>query len=251
MAWNWGDNTAPGAGVATTHTYTQAGTYTITMSSADNVGNANQATQTITVTTPPPAGGGTPGGGTPGSGTPGGGTATGGGGTVTPPPTASEIAKQVGVSGGAGATQTTSAGALDVLTARKLKITKKLKALPLALTAETAGRATFALIRSGRIAARSGLNITKPGSLGFRLKLPKSMKAGRYSLKISFTPTGASKASLKTIAVTFVKPAKKKARKAVAGGAGRVAGAGPARIPDGTVPAGRRRAAAAGGVSVR
>jgi hypothetical protein len=172
---------------------------------------------------------------------------------VTPAPTASEIAKQAGVTGGAGATQTTSAGALDVLTAKKLVLTKKLKALPLALTADTAGRATFALIRSGRIAAKAGLNITKPGSLGFRLKLPKSLKAGRYSLKISFTPTGASKASIKTIKVTFVK---KKAKKASAArgrhSAARVTAAGPARVPDGTVPPALRRAAAqSGGISAR
>ena len=242
--WTWGDNTANGSGLATTHTYTQAGTYTITLSSGDNVGNPGQATQTITVTPPPP----------PGSGPAGGGTSTGGGGTVTPAPTASQIAQQVGVKGGAGATQTTSAGALDVLTAKKLVLSKKLKALPLALTADTAGRATFALIRSGRIAAKAGLTITKPGSLGFRLKLPRSLKAGRYSLKISFTPTGASKASIKTIKVTFVK--KKKAKKASAAharhSAARVTGAGQARIPDGTVPSGLRRAASqSNGISVR
>jgi PKD repeat protein len=244
VGWTWGDNTANGSGIATTHTYTQAGTYTITMSTGDNVGNAAQATKTITVATPPP----------PGSGPPGGGTSTGGGGTVTPPPTAAQIAQQVGVSGGAGATQTTSAGGLDVLTAKKLTLSKRLKALPLALTADTAGRATFALIRSGRIVARAGLTITKPGSLGFRLKLPKSLKAGRYRLKISFTPTGASTASIKTITVTFVR--KKKAKKASVAGvydpAAHVTGAGPARIPDGTVPAGLRRAAARShGISVR
>ena len=246
VTWTWGDNTAAGAGLATTHTYTQAGTYTITMSSSDNVGNANQATRTITVTTPPPAGGGTPGSGVPGGGT------TGTGGTITPPPTASQIAKQVGVSGGAGATQTTSAGSLDVLTARRLRITKKLKALPLALTAQTAGRATFALVRSGRIVAKAALNVTKPGSLGFRLKLPRSLKAGRYSLKISFTPAGAARASIKTISVTFIKKQAKRARTASGGGAARVSVAGPARVPDGTVPAGLRRdAARSRGISVR
>jgi PKD repeat protein len=243
VAWAWGDNTPNGSGLSTTHTYTQAGTYTITMATGDNVGNPGQATQTITVSPPPPPGGGAPGGGT-----------ASGSGTVTPPPTASEIAKQAGVTGGAGATQTTSAGALDVLTAKKLKLSKRLKALPLALTADSAGRATFALIRSGRIAARAALKITKPGSLGFRLKLPKKLKAGRYSLKISFKPTGASKASVKTIKVTFIKATKKKAKSATAARAARdsaakVAGAGPARIPDGTLPAALRRAS--GGISVR
>jgi hypothetical protein len=244
VAWTWGDNTANGSGLAATHTFTQAGTYTMTMATGDNVGNPGQATRTITVSPPPPPGGGAPGGGT-----------ASGSGTVTPPPTAAQIAKQVGVTGGAGATQTTSAGALDVLTARKLKLSKRLKALPLALTADSAGRATFALIRSGRIAARAALKITKPGSLGFRLKLPKKLKAGRYSLKISFKPTGASKASVKTIKVTFIKATKKKkakratAARAARGSAAKVAGAGPARIPDGTVPPALRRAS--GGISVR
>jgi PKD repeat protein len=244
VAWTWGDNTANGSGMATTHTFTQAGTYTITMATGDNAGNAGQATQTITVSPPPP----------PGAGAPGGGTSTGGGGTVTPPPTANQIAQQSGVPGGAGATQTTSAGGLDVLTAKKLKLSKRLKALPLALTAESAGRATFALVRAGRIVAKAGLNVTKPGSLGFRLKLPKKLKAGRYRLKISFTPAGAAKASVKTISVTFIKAAKKKKKAATAragGSAAKVTGAGPARIPDGTVPEALRRAAGRGGVSVR
>jgi hypothetical protein len=245
VTWTFGDNTANGSGIATTHTYTQAGTYTITMAGGDNVGNPGQAAQTITIAPPLP----------PGSGPAGGGTSTGGG-TVTAPPTASEIAKQVGVKGGAGATQTTSAGALDVLTAKKLKLSKKLKTLPLALTADTAGRATFALVRSGRIVSKAGLTITKPGSLGFRLKLPKSLKAGRYSLKISFTPKGASKASVKTISVTFLKASKKKAKKASVAGshdsAAHVTGAGPARIPNGTVPRSLRRAAArSNGISIR
>ena len=85
---------------------------------------------------------------------------------MTPPPTANQIAQQVGVKGGAGATQTTSAGALDVLTAKKLVLSKKLKALPLALTADTAGRATFALIRAGRIVAKAGLRSRSQGASG-------------------------------------------------------------------------------------
>ncbi len=237
VSWNWGDNTPASAGISSTHTYTQAGTYTITMSTADAVGNPASKTATITVSAPAP-GGGTPGGGTPGGGTPGGGTSTGGGGTVTPPPTAQQIAQQVGGSGGAGATQTTSAGALDVLTARRVKISAKLKSLPLALTAETAGTAEFALVTGGRIVSKSGLKITKPGSLGFKLKLPKKLKAGRYSLKITFTPTGASKASKKTITITFAaakkkKKAKRSARVAAVPEAAQLTGAPAASLPDG------------------
>ena len=99
-----------------------------------------------------------------------------------------------------------------------MRLAKKLKALPLAVTAEQAGAATFALIRGGRIVSQAGLKITKPGSLGFKLKLPKGLKAGKYSLKITFRATGAAKASAKTIRITFVaaKRAKKAARSAPA-----------------------------------
>ena len=178
--------------------------------------------------------------GTPGTGTPGGGTSTGGGGTVSQAPTAQQIAQQVGATGGAGATQTTSAGALDVLTAKKVKITKKLKALPLALTADVPGAADFALVLGGRIVARAGLRVTKAGSLGFKLKLPKKLKAGRYSLKITFTPTGATKASTKTIKITFAGPAKRKAKAKPARSASSAAPAlgnvPPAAMPDGGPP---------------
>lgn len=243
VTWNWGDNTPTSGGTSGTHTYTQAGTYTITMSTADQVGNPASKTATITVS--PAASGGTP-----GSGAPGGGTATGDGGTVAKAPSAQQIAQQVGATG-SGATQTTSAGGLDVLTARKVRISAKLRSLPIALTAESPGTAQFALVRGGRIVSKAGLSVTKPGSLGFKLKLPKKLKAGRYSLKITFVPAGAAKGATKTISITFQAAKKKKAKKAAAAAtasAARVAGAPAASIPDG-----RRHGAvrAGGGLHVR
>lgn len=236
VAWTWGDNTVAGAGISATHTYTQPGTFTITMSSGDKVGNAAQTTKTITVAAAPSGGGGgTPpgGGGTPpGGGAPGGGSATGGGGTVTPPPSVGDIARQVGGTGAA-ATQTTSAGSLDVLTARRVRLSPKLKALPIALTAETAGKASFALVRGGRIASKAGLTITKPGSLGFKLKLPKKFRPGKYSLKITFLPAGGSNASVKSITITFA-AAKAKAGSATApvtDSAALIHGTGPRLLP--------------------
>lgn len=213
--WSWGDNTANGTGVNAAHTFTQPGTFQVKLTSADNAGNAAETTKTVTVTAPPAGGGGTGtgAGGTPGSGTPGGGTTTGSGGTVTPPPTAQQIAQQTGATG-AGATQTTSAGSLDVLTAKKLRISAKLKALPLALTADQPGVATFALVRAGRIVSQAGLTVTKAGSLGFRLKLPKRLKAGTYGLKITFKATGAAKAATRTITIRFTAAKKKKKAKA-------------------------------------
>ena len=233
--WNWGDNTPTSSGVNASHTYTQAGTFQVTLTGADNAGNSASATRAITVTAPP-AGGGTTGGGTTGGGTTGGGTTTGSGGTVTSAPTSQEIAKQVGGSG-SGATQTTSAGTLDVLTAKNVRISAKLKTLPLAVTSEQAGEATFALIRAGRIVSQAGLKITKPGSLGFKLKLPKRLKAGVYRLKITFRATGAVKASARTVRLTFSGPkrAKKSARAAAA--APQVSGGGAATPALGTAAA--------------
>ena len=236
--WSWGDNTANGSGVNASHTFTQAGTFQVKLTTADNAGNAAEVTKTVTVTAPPAGGGGTGGtggaGGTPGAGTPGGGTSTGSGGTVTAPPTAQQIAHRTGASG-AGATQTTSAGSLDVLTAKRLRISKKPKALPLALTADGPGVATFALVRGGRIVSQAGLNVTKAGSIGFRLKLPKKLKAGAYGLKITFKAAGAAKAATRTIRITFT-AAKKKKKKAkasavaeLAGGAAAAAGLGTAQ----------------------
>ena len=234
--WSWGDNTANGTGVNASHTFTSAGTFQVKLTTADNAGNAAEATKTVTVTAPAGGGGtgtggtgGTGGaGGTPGTGTPGGGTTNGSGGSITPPPTAQQIAQQTGASG-AGATQTTSAGSLDVLTAKKLRISKKLKSLPIALTADQPGAATFALVRGGRIVSQAGLTVTKAGSLGFKLKLPKKLKAGKYGLKITFKATGAAKASTRTITITFAAARRKaKATSSGAAGLGPVSGGAPA-----------------------
>ena len=48
-AWTWGDNTAGGSGASATHTFTQAGTYEVMLTVADNAGNQATATKTITV----------------------------------------------------------------------------------------------------------------------------------------------------------------------------------------------------------
>ena len=72
--WTWGDNTGGGNGDAVTHTYTQAGTYEVSVTVTDAAGNAATAKKTITVTA---AGGGGGGDNPPGGG--GGGDGGGGG----------------------------------------------------------------------------------------------------------------------------------------------------------------------------
>jgi PKD repeat protein len=48
-SWNWGDLSAPGSGKVTTHTYGAKGTYPITLTVTDTVGQPNSVTISVTV----------------------------------------------------------------------------------------------------------------------------------------------------------------------------------------------------------
>lgn len=48
-AWAWGDLTADGAGVSATHAFGVAGTYTVTLTVADNAGRTAQISKSVTV----------------------------------------------------------------------------------------------------------------------------------------------------------------------------------------------------------
>jgi PKD repeat protein len=52
-SWNFGDNSS-GSGASTTHNYTVAGTYTITLTVRDNGGKTDTAQQSVSVTAGPP-----------------------------------------------------------------------------------------------------------------------------------------------------------------------------------------------------
>jgi plastocyanin len=242
FAWTWGDNTADGTGASASHSFTTAGTYEVKLTTKDAAGNETTATKVITVTPRPatgtgggtPTGGGTGTGGKPATGgtTGGSGSGTAGGaGAVTAPPTVKEIV----ASAGGGGTQETTVAGLEVLAPKRLKLTAKTKALSIALTAEAPGQAAIALVRGGRVHAQGTAAIAAAGTLGYRLKLPRKLKAGAYRLKISFTPQGAAKATTKTVKLTVVAARKATAKKASAARATRV-GAGPVGRPSGTAP---------------
>jgi plastocyanin len=214
FTWNWGDNTAGGSGPSAAHTFTAPGTYQVAASGTDGAGNLGTGTKVITVQ-PAGTGGGTggtgggtgggttggtggTGGGTGGTGGGTGGTGGGTGGTGGGTTVIKEIIKEVG-----GPIQESSIGTLDVTTAKTVKITAKLKALPLALTAEAPGTVSFALLKGAKIVAKGATKLTGAGTFAYRLKLRKAskLKAGRYSLKVSFTPQGSAKAVTKTLVV--------------------------------------------------
>jgi hypothetical protein len=209
LSWTFGDNTAGGAGAAVTHTYTQAGTFQATVSTADGAGNAGTSHVTVTVTPPAP-------GGTTGS--------TGSSSTTTVAPTAAQISQQAG----GGGTQNSIVAGLDIIAPKRIKIAPKLKAVSLALTASGAGKMTVALLKGTRIVARGGVNFTRPGTAGFKLKLPRKMAPGIYKLKITFTPAGATVATTKTMAVQFTGRAR---IKSIAWAAGSVLRGSPSLTP--------------------
>ena len=215
--WTWGDNTAGGSGASASHTFTQAGTYEVKLAVSDNAGNAATASKVITVAAA--GGSSTPGGGTttPGGGTttPGGGTTTPGGGTTTPDDSGDEP---------------TPSGKLTVGAPRKLSA--KAKSIRVKLTATSAGRVQLTLARGGRVISRGGTAVAA-GIKAYKLKLPKGTKAGKYTIKATYTPTGgAAKTTTRTITLT-----------GKAGGARASASAvsprseverGPVTMPDGT-----------------
>jgi PKD repeat protein len=50
--WSWGDGSANTAGNSATHAYASSGTYTVTLTAADDDGVAGSAATTVTVMTP-------------------------------------------------------------------------------------------------------------------------------------------------------------------------------------------------------
>ena len=100
---------------------------------------------------------------------------------------------------------------------------------------------SFALVRSGRVVAR-GSKAIGAGTASYKLKLPRKAKAGKYVLKVTFTPTG-GKASTRTIKVKLAGKAKAaKASASAAGRRARVSAAGaPVGLPNGVFHGTRKR----------
>ncbi len=53
-AWDFGDGTPQGSGKTTSHNYTAAGTYPVTLTVTDDLGATSSVAQNVTVTNPPP-----------------------------------------------------------------------------------------------------------------------------------------------------------------------------------------------------
>jgi plastocyanin len=186
VSWTFGDNTGTATGASVTHTYTQPGTYVVAATGTDGAGNQGSATKTITVQPAGTTGGGGTGGGTTGGS--GGGTNDGsGGGTTGGGTTGGSGGGTTGGTGG-GTTGTPTPARLQVTTAKTVRITNKLRALALALTANQAGTARIAFLKGAKLVAK-GSKALQPGTTVYRLKLPRKLAPGTYALKVTFEGT--------------------------------------------------------------
>jgi plastocyanin len=214
--WSFGDNTGTASGESVSHTFTQAGTYEVKVKTSDAAGNQGSATKVVTVSapssgvgsTPPPSGGGSTGGG------------ASDGGDLDEEPTGEDEAD------------------FEVSAPRKLKLSKG--KLPIALTADSAGKVSVALVRNGRILVRGSKSIAE-GAASYKLKLPRKAKAGRHTLKVTFKPTG-GEASTETLKIKLTGKRKAGAASASAAGARRTRlSGGPVALPDGKFHGTRKR----------
>jgi PKD repeat protein len=185
-AWSFGDNTANVAGATATHTYTQAGTYQVTLTGQDNAGNSGSGHVTITVTAASSNGGSS---GSGGSGASGGGSGSGGSG-----------ASGSGTPGANSTSSTqTSVGGLQVSAPAAVSH----KAHTLKVTVSGAGGAvTLKLLKGSEVIATGHGTAHKKGSHTLTLKLPKGLKPGAYKLRITFKTHGKTTSETLTVTLT-------------------------------------------------
>ena len=193
--WAFGDGQT-GIGAAVSHAYSAPGSYEANVTVRDAAGNESSKAVTIVVEAAPATGGG---GTVTGSDTSGGG-ATGGG---APAPTPTAPTPGAAVAG------------LDGEAPKRLR-SARARALPLALTATGAGRASIALVRAGRVHAQGAAVVRAAGTHAYRLKLPRRLRAGAYTVKVAWVPVGSATARTRTLRLLVGAATGVRARRAVA-----------------------------------
>jgi plastocyanin len=213
--WDFGDGTPSANGDTTYHSFTQPGTYTVKWRVADAAGNEKVTSTVVTVkaasTGGGPVGGG-PGGGGSGGGSNGGGSGGSGGNSGgNGGGSGSNGGSSGGASGGSSGGGGSESATLRVVAPKRVKLTRRLRSIPVRVTTDQAGRLSMKLLKGKRRHARSA-SLLSAGTTTRRLRLPKRLRAGRHVLKVAFTPQGARKAITRKLTIKFV--ASKKAKKA-------------------------------------
>jgi plastocyanin len=224
VQWTWDDGTPGGSGTTVSHTFTQAGTYKVEAKVSDAAGNETVAEKTITVSpvpsTPPPGGGTSDPGPSqptdPGPSDPGPSDPTDPGPTqpadpgTKPPvdeprdPADSLSPEEIARAAGGGTVARTRIDSLTLLVPKRFRISKTRRKLVLGVATEQAGELSIELVRKGRVIARSK-KLIAAGSGKHRLRLPRRVRAGRYSLKVSFEKAGAGWAARGGAKIRFVR----------------------------------------------
>lgn len=179
--WNFGDNTPSRQGANITHTFSDAGTYRVELAAADGAGNPGATSVDVVVT----AGGGGGGGG-------------GEGEIVTKPPKTPE-----------GGAQKANLGGLQVIAPKKHKLDRKPKPILLALVASEPGAVQAGLAKGPKVVSEGAGVLATAGTYGFKMTLPKKLRPGKYQLRITFVPDGATSGATKTLPIKLTSGKKK------------------------------------------
>ena len=193
-SWSFGDNTPGQQGASPSHTYSAPGTYRVTVAVTDGAGNAGTAAADIVVSAKGAEGGVEDG-------------APNDEGAIVKPPAKDEI-------GGKFGTQTASVGVLDVIAPKKYRIGKKPTPILMTLIASKPGTFQAALSKGPKVVSKGAGILTRAGTFGFKLKLPKRLVAGTYKLRLTYVPEGTSSGSTKTISIKFFRAPARRGRAA-------------------------------------
>jgi plastocyanin len=228
VQWKWGDNTPSASGASATHTFTQPGTYEVEAKVTDAAGNETVATKSVAVSAPPA----TPTPGDPGPSQPGEPTSPGPsdpGPSDPGEPAPSDPAdprpsdptkpgakppvndpadglseEEIAKAAGGGKVARTRIDSLTLLIPKRVRLAKARRALVLGVATGQAGQLEIQLVRRGRAIARMQ-KVIAAGAGKQRLRLPRRLRTGVYTLKVSFTKAGADWAASGGTKVRFVR----------------------------------------------
>jgi plastocyanin len=217
--WEWGDGSET-AGQSATHSFAQPGTYAVKLRMRDRAGNESIAEQVVTVTAAPkaepapspgpgtePTPGAEPTPGTeptPGSEpTPAPGPGGPGSGPAPAPPAAGPSEKEIAAAAGGGPVLTTELPDLSILAPKRFRLGKS-KSLVVGVTTRKAGQLTLSLVRGKKVVARLAVGLST-GSTVQKVRLPKGMRPGTHSLRISFKPNGSKWSASGAAKIAFAK----------------------------------------------
>lgn len=175
--WDFGDGSAAVTGKAVRHTFATAGLREITVRQADLAGNVGVGRLRVNIGPPTNAGRAR--------------ARVSGAARVASPLTARGLERLPGVSG----TRTVVLGDGSSIVVPRVLTLAPGRRLRLSLTTGAVGTLEVRLAKGKRTPIAVKVRVTQPGRLGLSLRLPSSVRAGGYRLRLRFTPSGGRRVS--------------------------------------------------------